>query len=142
MRWSIVLCVAACALLWARGTCAERRYYHNDMMGSVLAITNASGTVVCREEYRPFGAEHSTWTGCDERKYTGKLLDAATGLYSYGSRYYDPDTARFISADLERGDQASLQSQNRYSYVMNNPFKFVDPTGRRAVFAARSSACR
>ena len=52
------------------------------------------------------------------------------GLYFYNARYYDPTIGRFISADTLIQAPFDPQSLNRYSYVRNNPLRYVDPTGR------------
>jgi RHS repeat-associated protein len=52
-----------------------------------------------------------------------------TGLYYYGARYYDPVIGRFISADTIVQSFANPQTLNRYSYCLNNPLKYTDPTG-------------
>ncbi len=44
-------------------------------------------------------------------------------------RVYDPEIARFISADPVLSDPTYLQSYNRYSYVWNNPLRMTDPSG-------------
>ena len=44
-------------------------------------------------------------------------------------RVYDPTTARFLSADPHIQAPSETQSYNRYSYVKNNPLKYVDPSG-------------
>ena len=62
------------------------------------------------------------------QRFTGQRLDS-TGLYYYGARYYDPTIGRFISPDTIVQDPANPQSFNRYSYCLNNPLKYVDPTG-------------
>jgi RHS repeat-associated protein len=54
------------------------------------------------------------------------------GLYYYNARYYAPYINRFISADTIIPDPTNPQSFNRYSYVLNNPLRFVDPTGHCA----------
>ncbi|GEM_PF-5653187 len=64
-----------------------------------------------------------------DRLFTGQRLDA-TGLYYYGARYYDPAIGRFISADTVVQNLANPQTLNRYSYVVNNPLRYIDPTGR------------
>lgn len=50
----------------------------------------------------------------------------------YGARYYDPVLARFITADTvyDKGPQGL----NRYSYALNNPIKYNDPTGHFAFY--------
>lgn len=62
-------------------------------------------------------------------KFTGQRLDA-TDLYYYGARFYDPNIGRFISPDTIVPDATNPQAFNRYSYVLNNPLKYIDPTGR------------
>jgi RHS repeat-associated protein len=61
-------------------------------------------------------------------KFTGQRLDS-TGLYYYGARYYDPGIGKFISADTIVPDPANPQSLNRYACCLNNPLKYIDPTG-------------
>jgi hypothetical protein len=46
-----------------------------------------------------------------------------------GDREYDPSLGRWLSADTIVPDPANPQSLNRFSYVYNNPLKYVDPTG-------------
>ena len=60
--------------------------------------------------------------------YTGQRLDG-TGLLFYNARYYDPAIGRFLSADTVAPHRENSQSRNRYSYVLNNPLKYTDPTG-------------
>jgi hypothetical protein len=45
------------------------------------------------------------------------------------ARYYDPTIGRFISPDTIVPAPANPQSLNRYSYCLNNPLKYVDPSG-------------
>ncbi len=52
--------------------------------------------------------------------FTGKELDE--DLYYFNARYYDPNLGRFTSVDPVKDNHA-------YSYVMNNPMNFIDPTG-------------
>jgi RHS repeat-associated protein len=63
-----------------------------------------------------------------DKLFTGQRLDS-TGLYYYGARYYDPSIGRFISPDSIIPDPYNPQSLNRYSYCLNNPLKYTDPTG-------------
>ncbi len=65
----------------------------------------------------------------NDYKFTGKELDDETGLYYYGARYYDADLSRFVSRDTWAGIPTNPQTLNKYSYVKNNPLKYVDPSG-------------
>ena len=51
-----------------------------------------------------------------------------------GARYYDPFVGRFLSVDSAGFDESNAVSFNRYAYAKNNPYKYVDPNGRSAVF--------
>jgi len=55
------------------------------------------------------------WPGSrlDMRDY---VYDTETQLYYLQARYYDPETARFISRDPDGGDQTNPLSQNLYAY--------------------------
>jgi RHS repeat-associated protein len=60
--------------------------------------------------------------------FTGKEKDS-TGLYYYGARYYDPGVGRFLTRDPLGGTIAVPQTLSRYTYCVNNPVKYIDPTG-------------
>ena len=64
-----------------------------------------------------------------EHQFTGQKNDGGIGLYYYGARYYDPVAGRFISADVIVQAPGRPQNLNRYSYAVNNPLRYVDPTG-------------
>jgi RHS repeat-associated protein len=56
----------------------------------------------------------------------------STGLYYYGARYYDSDIGRFITRDPLQGERELPQTLNRYAYCLNNPLKYIDPTGNQS----------
>jgi len=101
-------------------------FSHPDHLGSTSVVTDAAGQKVSETSYQPFGAVFSG--GNDRFLFTGKELDAS-GLYYYGARYYNPYIAHFTQADTVLQDIYDPQLLNRYSYVRNNPYKYVDPTG-------------
>ena len=105
-------------------------YYHGDHLGSTSVMTTAVGVQEEGLTYYPYGAVRSD-TGATNvpYKYTGQELDASTGLYFYGARYYDATLGRFISADTIVSSADDPQTLNRYSYVRNNPLRFTDPSG-------------
>ncbi len=103
-------------------------YLHGDHLGSVSVVTDTVRRVLARQDYTPWGEARGgdiTQTTLD---FTGQRKDG-TGLLYYGARYYDPQTGRFTSPDSVAPGKGNPQARNRYSYVLNNPLKFVDPTG-------------
>ena len=65
--------------------------------------------------------------------FTGQRNDGG-GLYYYGARYYDVGIGRFLSADTVVQSYANPQTLNRYSYCVNNPLKYTDPSGHLVIF--------
>jgi RHS repeat-associated protein len=107
-------------------------YYHPDYLTSTSLQTDQNGNQVQHYEYTAFG--QTRYTGSTtafpvSRRYTGQILDDATGLYYYNARYYDPVLARFIQPDSIIPDIFNPQSYNRYSYCVNNPLRYTDPDG-------------
>ncbi|MEM4414290.1 MAG: RHS repeat-associated core domain-containing protein, partial [Candidatus Caldarchaeum sp.] len=51
------------------------------------------------------------------------------GLYFYNARWYDPVLGRFLQPDPLVPEPGNPQALNRYSYSLNNPVRFVDPSG-------------
>jgi uncharacterized protein RhaS with RHS repeats len=54
-------------------------------------------------------------------------------------RYYDPMAGRFLSVDPVLTDANTGASFNRYVYVNNNPYKYIDPDGRELILAPDAS---
>ena len=108
----------------------SRYYYHNDHLGSHTLVTDENGNVVEETEYLPFGKVLSG--GDADFLYTGKELDGV-GTYYFGARYMDPTLRQFTQPDTIIPDIYDPQSLNRYSYVLNNPYKYVDEDGHNPV---------
>jgi RHS repeat-associated protein len=83
------------------------------------------------QRYYPYGSTRSGEAPTDWL-FTGQRFDGTIGLYDYGARFYDPALGRFISADAIVPEPGNPQALNRYSYVLNNPLRYVDPAGRFA----------
>ncbi|GEM_PF-2583278 len=114
--------------LLSKQTGGEVSYYHSDSLGSSSLVTDFDGKRIYSSDYTPFGSSlHEQ--GEERYTYTGKELDDSTGLYYYGARYYDSSLGRFISSDPVQGSVYSGQRLNRYTYVMNNPMVYTDPSG-------------
>lgn len=121
---------------WGRASASACRdttleYVHQDHLTGTALVTDGTGSLVSNISYYPYGATRSGDVPT-EQKFTGQRLDG-TGLYYYNARYYDPLVGRFISADTIVPDPANPQSLNRYSYVLNNPLKYIDPSGHDQV---------
>jgi RHS repeat-associated protein len=104
-------------------------YYHFDALGSVIALTNSSGSTVELYEYSVFGQVAASDANIPNRfMFTGREFDADTGLYYYRARYYNPEIGRFLQTDpVGYGD-----GMNWYAYCGNSPGSHTDPRGLKA----------
>jgi RHS repeat-associated protein len=102
----------------------SNEYYHADHMGSILALSNATGSVMTSYNYEPFGKSTVTGMSSNIFQYAGRENDG-TGLYHYRARYYSFGGHRFISEDPIKLDGGA----NLYSYVGGNPINRIDPSG-------------
>jgi RHS repeat-associated protein len=103
-------------------------YIHQDHLTGTSVVSDSNGAPVSSIKYYPFGARRNSQGNLPAQQFTGQRLDS-TGLYYYGARYYDPNIGRFISPDTIISQPFNPQSFNRYSYCLNNPLKYIDPTG-------------
>jgi RHS repeat-associated protein len=122
----------------------ETTFYHLDVLGSVRALTNASGATVERHDYWAFG-ETGDALSADATRFAGKGRDPESLLSYSGARYYMDRTGRFgstdpVSADLLR--MVEPQRWNKYSYALVNPLRFQDPDGRDVVLVDVIGAAR
>jgi RHS repeat-associated protein len=113
-------------------------YFHNDISGTPLAATDASGNVVWKETYRPYGERinnaptSNTGKGKNELYFHGKQQEPLNGgvtIQYFGARYYDPSIGRFMGVDPVHFVPPNVHSFNRFAYGNNNPYKFHDPDG-------------
>jgi len=63
------------------------------------------------------------------RGYTGHEHLEPFGIINMNGRLYDPNTASFFSPDPYVVDPSNTQAFNRYSYCLNNPLMYTDPSG-------------
>ena len=118
------------------------RWYHTNHLGSLVALTDETGTVVERLSYDAWGKRRNLNGSADTgtfgtflrgantpRGYTLHEHLEAIALVHMNGRVYDPLLGRFLQADPLIQAPGNLQSYNRYSYVLNNPLMFADPSG-------------
>ena len=118
------------------------RYLHTDHLGSVDTITDDAGAVVERLSYDAWG-KRRTASGTDvwedpalpiaaeetRRGFTDHEHLDDFALVHMNARVYDPKLGRFLSPDPFIQFPESTQGFNRYTYTLNNPLSFTDPTG-------------
>jgi RHS repeat-associated protein len=73
-------------------------------------------------------------------RYRGYVYDQETQLYYLQSRYYDPDTGRFLNADVYAATGQGFTGNNMFAYCGNNPINLSDPNGKFALGIALGKA--
>ena len=102
----------------------------------------SAGTVVTEYKYDSWGKLLST-TGSaaatigllNPLRYRGYFYDTDLGFYLLETRYYDPETGRFINADGVL-DARSANGANLYEYCLNNPINAEDTNGKKPKWLA------
>ncbi len=110
-------------------------YYLYNAQGDVIALYDSTGTIVVEYVYDSWGKLLST-TGSgastigflNPLRYRGYFYDTDLSLYLLETRYYDPETGRFINADGVV-DNRNLGNMNLYSYCANDPVDCRDEDG-------------
>lgn len=118
---------------------SDTRYFYRDHLGSTTLVLDELGNVAERLSYDaqarrrfPSGADDSSGTlsgTTTDRGFTWHEHLDEIGFIHMNGRIYDPRIGRFASADPTVPDQDDLQNWNRFSYVLNNPLRYVDPSG-------------
>lgn len=68
-------------------------------------------------------------------RYRGYYFDTETGLYYLQSRYYDPETCRFVNADGYISTGQGFTGNNMFAYCLNSPVQLIDKTGTLVALA-------
>ena len=130
---------------------SELDWTHTDNLGSVIAMTGINGNLIEAMGFDAWGSRRSLGGAppsiatepsqvtelTDNKGYTGQEMIDFLELAHLNGRVYDPLISKFLSGDPFVTDPVNGQNYNRYSYVLNNPANFTDPTG----FSAASAAC-
>nr|WP_253298428.1 polymorphic toxin-type HINT domain-containing protein [Paenibacillus sp. MSJ-34] len=112
----------------------ELQYYLTNGHGDVTEIRDESGNLLNQYTYDIWGnplTEHETVPNMF--RYSGEYWDQATNLQYLRARWYDPSIGRFITEDTYEGQITNPLSLNLYTYVSNNPLKYIDPTGHQQI---------
>jgi RHS repeat-associated protein len=116
----------------------QRRFFHEDSLGSIRKVTDNTGGIVEQYRYDDYG-QPTFLNGAgtvipatqitNATLFTGRRYDAETGNYYYRTRYLDPRAGRFTTRDTIGiwGDAGNLG--NGYSYNGNEPISRTDPFG-------------
>jgi RHS repeat-associated protein len=116
----------------------QRLFAQHDANFNVTALADATGTVVERYMYDPYGnvtvlqPDGTTRGGGTlasshfgvPNLFQGMRVDSVTGLYQTPNRDYSPVLGRWMEADRGFVDGPSL-----YQFVRSNPVRRADPTG-------------
>lgn len=109
---------------------ATMYYVHKDHLGSIVSLTDNEGVAVFSASYDAWGKQTvSLNTIGFYRGYTGHEHLPEFGLINMNGRMYDPVLGRFLSPDNYVQAVDFSQSFNRYSYCVNNPLRYTDPSG-------------
>lgn len=101
-----------------------------DNQGTYVQLADHNYNVVFNAEYDPWGKQDVlTNTIGFHRGYTGHEMLPEFGLINMNGRLYDPLLGRFLSPDNYVQLPDFSQNFNRYSYCLNNPLKYTDPSG-------------
>jgi RHS repeat-associated protein len=149
------LAFAGVSVIDTGGIGAKVLYAVKDHLGSIMALSDASGGLAQQMAFSPFGKRRTAgWAhGMDiptawqinttetDKGYTGQESLDAVQLVDYNARLYDPALGRFLSVDPLIAHPGSTQSINPYSYVENNPLNKTDPTGEADQCADSDDSC-
>jgi RHS repeat-associated protein len=101
------------------------QWYFTDQQGSTVELNDLTGATAGSYAYTAWGTVTShTGTASTPVEYAGQYQDAETGLIYLRARYYDPQTAVFVSVD-----PMVASTLTRYMYVYDNPLNGQDPLG-------------
>ncbi|MFF2890595.1 RHS repeat-associated core domain-containing protein [Paenibacillus sp. NPDC057967] len=123
--------------LEAREDAQGKAYYLKNGHGDVVELRDSSGNLRLNQyDYDIFGNMTVQKELIPQPfKYSGEMTDSTTELQYLRARWYDPSIGRFVGEDTYEGDILNPLTLNLYTYVINNPLSYVDPSGNYCVSA-------
>lgn len=123
--------------LLARESNSTKGYYRYNYRGDVIYVVNRDGSKdLAKYKYDLYGKIIEEEGEFDNPfRYKGYMYDSDANYYYLNARMYDPSNGRFLQEDTYLGDPKDPLSLNRYTYCMNNPVKYYDPSGHIAIWA-------
>lgn len=101
-----------------------------DNLGNILSVYTSTGSLVFEAEYDAWGKQTVSINNIGLRYgYTGHEMLPEFDIINMEGRLYDPVIGRFLSCDNYVQEPDNPQNFNRYSYCLNNPLKYTDPSG-------------
>lgn len=117
-------------LLARRDPSGKVSYPLQDRLGSTRVVTDSTGAVSARYNYRPYGAEHPGNQSDDtSQRWLGQRSDEDAGLVYLNARFYDPELGAFTAPDSLIPDAYRPQTLNRYAFGEGDPVNNADPSG-------------
>ncbi len=99
----------------------------HDVQGNIAKLINTvTREVISFAPLDPFGEDLQKKPIITPWVFSGKHYDFETNLIYFGHRYYDPSLKRWITPD----PLGCIDSSNLYAYLLNNPFRYIDPNGQ------------
>jgi RHS repeat-associated protein len=115
-------------------------YVYSDHLGSILKLTEANGNIYTEQSFDAWGRNRNPddWTYNNvpsvpewlTRGFTGHEHLNEFALINMNGRCYDPIVGMMLSPDNDVQAASNTQNYNRYSYSLNNPLKYTDPSGQ------------
>ncbi len=109
----------------------ESFYYHKDALRSITGLSNGNQDLVNSYEYDIYGkCKKAKEEIYNPYQFTGRELESMTNMYYIRTRWYEPETGRFLIKDDFYGAIGRPVSLNQYIYVENSPVNYLDPSGK------------